>query len=212
MSCLPITPEDIQGDKRWLSQHTRIIEDCKLKKPDILFVGDSIIQRMQDTDIWDEQVLPLHAVNAGIGAEQTQHILYRLQNGLLDNCSPKIVVVWAGTNNHSHTSDEIVEGLESIAWCINNSLPNAKIILLGLLPRGEKDNHLRKKNYEINYNLEKIVAGLPNTYYLNPDPGFIRPTGKIAAEDMLDYLHPTRRGYRRMCPIIIGFIRQLLHD
>lgn len=40
------------------------------------------------------------------------------------------MVVLVGTNNHGHTSDEIVEGIESILWSIVNILPDAKIILL----------------------------------------------------------------------------------
>jgi len=39
--------------------------------------------------IWDKMFVPLHCLNFGIGSDQTQHVLWRVQNGELDNFSPK---------------------------------------------------------------------------------------------------------------------------
>lgn len=41
-----------------------------------------------------------------------------------------MVVLSVGTNNIPNTCDEILEGIESIAWTISNALPNTKIIAL----------------------------------------------------------------------------------
>ena len=56
-----------------------------------------------------------------------------------------------------------------------------------------------------------MLTTIPNTYFLNPDPGFVRGDNKIAPEDMLDYLHPTRRGYKRLAPLIVGLLKKFLH-
>ena len=34
--------------------------------------------------------VPLHCLNFGIGSDQTQHVLWRVQNGELDNFQPKV--------------------------------------------------------------------------------------------------------------------------
>ena len=33
---------------------------------------------------------PLHCVNFGIGGDQTQHVLWRVLNGEMDNVEPKV--------------------------------------------------------------------------------------------------------------------------
>ncbi|CAF98055.1 unnamed protein product, partial [Tetraodon nigroviridis] len=86
----PTPCEDIQGDGRWMSLHQRFVSDSKDKEPDVLFVGDSLIQLMHQFGIWRQLFSPLHALNFGVGGDATQHVLWRLSNGELDNISPKV--------------------------------------------------------------------------------------------------------------------------
>ncbi|XP_029813284.1 platelet-activating factor acetylhydrolase IB subunit beta isoform X3 [Suricata suricatta] len=88
-AAVPHAAEDIQGDDRWMSQHNRFVLDCKDKEPDVLFVGDSMVQLMQQYEIWRELFSPLHALNFGIGGDTTRHVLWRLKNGELENIKPK---------------------------------------------------------------------------------------------------------------------------
>ncbi|KAM3830702.1 platelet-activating factor acetylhydrolase IB subunit alpha2 isoform 3-T3 [Vipera latastei] len=145
----PHIAEDVQGDGRWMSQHSRFVLDCKDKEPDVLFVGDSMVQLLQQYEIWRELFSPLHALNFGIGGDTTGHVLWRLKNGELENIKPKVIVVWVGTNNHENTAEEVAGGIEAIVRLINTQQPQAKIIVLGLLPRGEKPNPLRQKNSKV---------------------------------------------------------------
>ncbi|XP_038566930.1 platelet-activating factor acetylhydrolase IB subunit gamma isoform X2 [Micropterus salmoides] len=88
----PTPCEDLQGDGRWMSLHNRFVSDSKDKEPDVLFVGDSLIQLMHQFGIWRQLFSPLHALNFGVGGDATQHVLWRLSNGELDNISPKGVL------------------------------------------------------------------------------------------------------------------------
>ena len=66
-----------------------------------MFIGDSLIQQMQNAPVWKELFEPLHCLNFGIGGDQTQNLLWRIENGELDfEIEPKIVVLLIGTNNH----------------------------------------------------------------------------------------------------------------
>ncbi|XP_066915282.1 platelet-activating factor acetylhydrolase IB subunit alpha1-like [Clytia hemisphaerica] len=208
----PAPVEDVQGDGRWSSMHQRQVESCRLQKPNVLFVGDSLIQRLEDTETWEDTIKPLNAVNAGIGGDRTEHVLWRLQNGLLQHCKPKVVVILCGTNNHQHSSDEIVDALEAICWSVADVLKDTKIVLIALLPRGEKDNPLRNKIYQINYGIEQIISTIPNTHLINADPGFVRSDGVIFPEDMADYLHLTRRGYKKFCVPIMSCVKKFLQE
>ncbi|CAI5795422.1 SGNH_hydro domain-containing protein [Podarcis lilfordi] len=129
-AAIPHAAEDVQGDDRWMSQHNRFVLDCKDKEPDVLFVGDSMVQLLQQYEIWRELFSPLHALNFGIGGDTTGQVLWRLKNGELENIKPKVIVVWVGTNNHENTAEEVAGGIEAIVRLINTRQPQAKIIVL----------------------------------------------------------------------------------
>ena len=40
--------------------------------------------------IWEKMFVPMHCLSFGIGGDQTQHILWRIQNGEMDNIQPKV--------------------------------------------------------------------------------------------------------------------------
>ncbi|XP_055129262.1 platelet-activating factor acetylhydrolase IB subunit alpha2 isoform X3 [Symphalangus syndactylus] len=143
-AAIPHAAEDIQGDDRWMSQHNRFVLDCKDKEPDVLFVGDSMVQLMQQYEIWRELFSPLHALNFGIGGDTTRHVLWRLKNGELENIKPKVIVVWVGTNNHENTAEEVAGGIEAIVQLINTRQPQAKIIVLIIYWQDEQDYDERK--------------------------------------------------------------------
>eukprot|EP00112_Aurelia_sp_Birch-Aquarium-sp1_P024217 Seg7544.1 transcript_id=Seg7544.1/GoldUCD/mRNA.D3Y31 product="Platelet-activating factor acetylhydrolase IB subunit beta" protein_id=Seg7544.1/GoldUCD/D3Y31 len=208
--CEPKAVEDVHGDGRWMSMHKRFIEDGKLLRPEVVFTGDSLIHRMQDTETWEKMFKPMKAVNFGIGGDKIENVLWRLQNGELESVKPKLFVVLVGTNNIDNTCDEIVEGLETIAWTINQRHPQTKILILGLLPRGEKPNRLRDKHYEINNDLERSLQAIPNTWFLKADPGFVNSNGFIKMSDMNDYLHLTRAAYAKFGRLVCSFILKLL--
>src|SRR5262252_5779620 len=76
--------------------HTQLLEKARRGGIDIYFEGDSIVRR------WG-------AADYGWGADTTQNILWRLNNGELDGVHPKVIVLLAGTNNvgtRSRTADE----------------------------------------------------------------------------------------------------------
>ncbi|CAI9591415.1 unnamed protein product [Staurois parvus] len=212
-AAVPHAAEDVQGDDRWLSQHNRFVLDCKDKEPDVLFVGDSMVQLMQQYEIWRELFSPLHALNFGIGGDTTRHVLWRLQNGELENIKPKVIVLWIGTNNHENSADEVAGGVvEAIIKLINTLQPQAKIIVMGLLPRGEKPNPLREKNARVNQLLRSWLPRLPGVQLLDLDFGFVHSDGTTSRNDMFDFLHLTATGYAKVCRPLHELIMQLLEE
>ncbi|XP_019948677.1 platelet-activating factor acetylhydrolase IB subunit gamma isoform X1 [Paralichthys olivaceus] len=206
----PTPCEDIQGDGRWMSLHNRFVSDSKDKEPDVLFVGDSLVQLMHQFGIWRQLFSPLHALNFGVGGDATQHVLWRLSNGELDNISPKVVVLWVGTNNHGHTPEQICEGIMAIIQVIKNKLPHAHTLVLGLLPRGKLPNPLRERNAKVNMLVQEAVSTLPHASFLDVNPGFVHSNGSISHQDMYDYLHLTPQGYQAVCQPLHAHIKSML--
>lgn len=211
-AAIPVPVEDVQGDNQWMSLHNCFVSDTKEREPEVVFIGDSIVQLMHQFEIWRQLFSPLHALNFGIGGDTTQNVLWRLQNGELDNIKPKLIVVWVGTNNHSHTAEQVAGGIEAIVRLINGLQPQAKVVVLGLLPRGMKPNQLREKNAQVNKILQSSLLTLNNAHFLNVDPGFVHTDGTISHHDMYDYLHLTRAGYARVCKPIHDLLLRLLEE
>ncbi|XP_029304593.1 platelet-activating factor acetylhydrolase IB subunit alpha2 [Cottoperca gobio] len=204
--------EDVHGDDRWMSQHTRFVQECKDAEPDVLFVGDSMIQLMQQYEVWRELFSPLHALNFAIGGDTTCNVLWRLQNGELENIRPKVVVLWVGTNNHQHTAEQVAGGILAIAKLLTSSLPKAKIVVLSLLPRGERPNPLREKNAAVNEFLLSWLPRLGRAQVLDVSGDFVHSDGAISPQDMFDFLHLTQTGYRTIAKPLSDLLLQILDE
>lgn len=46
-------------------------QECKEKDPDVLFIGDSILENLQFMDVWNLYFSPLHCLNFSIRNDQT---------------------------------------------------------------------------------------------------------------------------------------------
>ena len=92
-------------DQNSLTAHAQLLEKARQGGIDVYFVGDSITRRWGATDYpellanWRQNFFGWNAANFGWGADRTQNILWRLENGELDGVNPKVIVMLAGTNN-----------------------------------------------------------------------------------------------------------------
>ncbi|XP_053655744.1 platelet-activating factor acetylhydrolase IB subunit alpha2 [Cherax quadricarinatus] len=204
--------QDVHGDGRWLSMHNRFVNQAREMEPDVVFVGDSLVANLQSTDLWEKWFAPMHSLNFGIGGDQTQHVLWRLKNGELEYIKPKAVVVLVGTNNHDHSADEVAEGITEIFQAIREKQPQAYIVILTLLPRGEKPNPLREKNSEVNVLIKEALRQADLCQVVNIDRDLVLSDGTIDHRDMYDYLHLTSQGYRRAFEPVYMLLTNLLHE
>ncbi len=143
----PTTPKE-RTDGLGKSQLKEINDDLKKlgEKVDLAFIGDSITRRWRgegNIDVWNKYWGQYKAVNMGIGGDQTQNVLWRLQNGQLDGYQARVFVVMIGTNNcwgKKPEPTEVAAGVKAILDLIQQKQPGAKILLLSILPVGEKPN------------------------------------------------------------------------
>ncbi|KAL8568770.1 hypothetical protein ACOMHN_003175 [Nucella lapillus] len=210
----PQPVEDVQGDGRWMSQHNAFILEGKEREPEVLFLGDSIFAHLGQTEIWKEMFEPLHCLNFSIGGDETQHLLWRLENGELDNVEPKVIVVLIGTNNNSHSQEQVTSALETIVDLLSRNQAQAQLIMVGLLPRGEHPNPVREKLAAINQSLDERLCDLPNVTFVNLEPSIFyeASTQRIRRQDMWDFLHLTRQGYQKLCEPLLEEIQSLLQN
>jgi beta-glucosidase len=136
---------------------------------DIVFIGDSITQGWEGAgkNVWTNFYGGRKCLNFGVGGDQTQHVLWRFEQGQLDGLKPKVAVVMIGTNNSNNNRDgteqystaDILEGVVAIVNQIRARLPDTKIILMGIFPRAKTFSNQRGKLLQINEALEKLDDG-----------------------------------------------------
>lgn len=212
-AAIPEPVKDVQGDDRWMSQHNRYLLKTKEKEPEVVFIGDSLIRNMSGTELWRKLFEPLHILNFGIGGDQTQNVLWRVQNGEMDLVEPKVVVLWVGTNNYGHTAEQVAGGILEIVSSIQMKQPQAHVIVMGIPPRGERPNPLREKIATINKSVAEQLDGLNNCTFFNVDPAlFVQKDGTISHSDMYDYVHFTREGYQKILEPLLEMIQDLTQD
>ncbi|EDW82832.2 platelet-activating factor acetylhydrolase IB subunit beta homolog [Drosophila tropicalis] len=209
---VPTPVPDVDGDKRWQSIHRRFISDCREKDPDVIFLGDCIFETLQNSETWNQYFAPLHCLNFSIREDCTEHVLWRIENGALDNVNPKIVVLHVGTNNVTNTAEEVAEGILANVQKVRQKLPNAYILLPSLLPRGQQPNKLRDKNAKINDLVKELTKGQDRVQTLAIDKGLIQTDGSISHHDMFDYKNLTNTGAKKILEPLSDLLSQILNE
>ena len=135
---MAVTPVE-RLDPYAVQHHAANVAIADAGKTDVVFFGDSItdyFETAQGSPVWQREIAPLNAADFGVSGDQTQHLLWRLQNGELDG-HPKVAVVNIGTNNLAYnTTSETAAGVAAVVQQIEALSPKTKILLMGLFPRG----------------------------------------------------------------------------
>jgi lysophospholipase L1-like esterase len=208
-------PGKTNGEKWWNGNYERINTDLKTagEKIDVCFVGDSITARWRGSENWTKHWGSYKAVNMGIGGDSTQIVLWRLQNGQLDGYKAKVFVVMIGTNNlwgKQAKPEDAAAGVKAILDLIQAKQPQAKILLMSLLPTGEKPNPGRDLRAAVNVIISKYAGG--SITYMDIYDKYLQPDGTISKEDMGDYLHLAPKGYDIWADAISAKVKELVAE
>jgi N-acetylglucosamine-6-sulfatase len=150
----------------------------------------------------------------GIGGDATQNVLWRLENGQLDGYQARVFVVMIGTNNcwgkQPPPADDVAAGIKKILDLIQSKQPQAKILLLSILPTGKKPQTGLDLRTAIN-KMISIFAGGP-VHYMDIAAKFVGPDATISKEVMKDFLHLTPTGYEIWSEAIKDKVKELMGE
>ena len=207
-----------RSDAFWKERQTQLNTRARDagKKAKVLFIGDSITQGWEGDgkEVWSKFYAHRNAVNLGIGGDRTQHVLWRLDNGNLEDLEPKAAVVMIGTNNSNgedNTPEQIVEGVAAIVAKLRQKLPQTHVLLLAIFPRNENFSPIRGKLTQINQVLQKLADG-DKVHWLDIGHRFLNTDGTLPREIMPDYLHLSTKGYTLWATAIEDKLSSLLSD
>jgi len=205
-----------------MTAHAQLLQKAKQGRIDIYFAGDSIVRRWGALDYpellanWKENFFGWNAANFGWGADRTENILWRLENGELDGVNPKIIVLLAGTNNigpqprDDEQIAEIERGVKAILDVSQQKAPSATIILTAIFPRNDNMAVMPTIN-KINQKLATFADG-KRIRFLNINDRLADAYGKLfdGVLNERDKLHPTLEGYQIWADALKPVFRELL--
>lgn len=195
-------PEPIAGPARWDQRNG---ENLALlasgTKPDVLFLGDSITDGLgygSGQPLWNELYAPLTAANFGIGGLTTSNVLWQVETGQVAMAAPKTIVLLIGSNNlgAKQPPGEVYAGVEKIVNTLGAQLPDTKILLVGILPRGHsRTDPFRASIPETNRLLADLDDG-DRVTFVDVGKVFLSPDNSISPVVMPDGAHPSLLGYQ----------------
>jgi lysophospholipase L1-like esterase len=189
---------------------------------DVYFEGDSIARRWGATDQpdflanWRANFRGWNVGDFAWGADRTENILWRLQNGELDGLHPKVIVLLAGTNNVGGRPGgpekvaDVTRGVQAIVNTFRQKVPDATVILTAIFPRGS-DPAVNAEINQINANLAAWADG-KTVRFLNINDKLADKDGTLI-DGMLnaqDHLHPTLKGYQVWADALKPMLTELL--
>ncbi len=224
----PIERADVatpRTDRNSLIAHEELLAKRKQGQIDVYFVGDSITRRWGTSDAawkdlldnWRANFHGWNAADFGWGADKTQHILWRLQNGELDEVHPKVVVVMAGTNNVGTAeplgdtqarADEVVRGVTAIVGEIRRRAPKATVVLTGITPRNDNIGVMPIIN-AANKGIARLADGRA-VRYININEQLADSENKLRIGMTYDGLHLTPKAYQVWADALKPILTEIL--
>ena len=210
-------------DQNSQTAHTQLLEKARRGGIDVYFEGDSITRRWGALDYpdflanWKTNFFGWNAANFGWGADLVQNILWRLQNGELDNVHPKVIVLLAGTNNvgtanppadDSARVEDVARGIKAVLDEMRARAPRATIILTAIFPRNDNIAVMPTIN-RINAKIAGFADG-KTIRFLNINDKLADSEGRLFDGMMRDKLHPSAAGYQLWADALKPVFTELL--
>ena len=200
-------------DDWWQSDFADIKARAAQGNANILFLGDSITQLWTTSgkSAWNQDFAPVGAMDAGIGGDGTEQVLYRLNHGNLDGIHPQVVVLMIGVNDliGGATPQEVSAGIAAVVQTLRDKLPDAKILLLGLLPPFDNNSPIRQEAAVVNATLPGL-ADNQHVYFVDTWPAFVNQDGTTRSELFQPgLLHPDAQGYGVLAQVIDTKLQEL---
>ena len=212
----PVQQKDKKAARWWPRRHKEKLGQKKqLGDVQVVFLGDSITHAWDKyQDPWKKHFAKYNALNLGFSGDRTEHVLWRLENGAVDGIKPKVLVLMIGTNNagkYKEASADTALGVKAILQDLRQRLPETKILMLAIFPRGKNDkNELRKLTMGTN-EIIKTYADDKNIFFMNINNIFLDDKRILHKSVMRDFLHPGKDMYTKWAEAIVPKITTLMN-
>ncbi|MCU9533188.1 GDSL-type esterase/lipase family protein [Streptococcus sp. CSL10205-OR2] len=194
----------IQNDKR---QAYKIENRCTLRFPEVIFIGDSIVEFFRLEDYIKTQKV---VANRGISAYTSDILLKYLDTHIFGD-QLKTVFILIGTNDIgiSISKEKTITNMTQIIEKIKENYPSVTIVLLEILPVntrvfdlsrfGMRDN---KTISDLNRAYEELTNKFDYVSLLETYDAFLDNKGDLKVDFTKDGLHLSDKGYQVLAELI----------
>ena len=204
-----------------LKKYVEAMSTDEKNKTRLLFIGDSITAAWryeENIGAFDRHFGQYNPQNFAIGADTTHGVLRRIEEGNLDGFSPEVVVILIGVNNIAwgpqHTVQQTADGVLKVVQTVHQKMPEARILLMGLLPRGDEeqtDSFRWQEGTEVNAILESKIDN-EHLFYLYIGEQLIEENGAVKDDVFLDGVHLSSSGLDVWAEIMKPKLEELLNS
>lgn len=183
-----------------LQQNYRELNQLSVKEPDIIFIGDSIVEYYP---LYELLQTDKRLVNRGIRGYKTDLLLENLDAHLFGQALDKVFIL-IGTNDigKEMPQTETLANLEAVIQEISRDYPLAQIQLLSVLPVNEapvyKSTVYVRSNEKIqalNQAYRQLANAYMNVQFIDLYDAFLNKEGQLSPDYTTDGLHLTIAGY-----------------
>ena len=194
-----------------IQQNYRELNRNPLKEPDILFIGDSIVEYypLQELFLTDK-----YLVNRGIRGYKTDLLDHHLDAHIFGQVVDKVFLL-IGTNDIGKEMplSETIDHMTSILQEIARLLPLAQIKLLSVLPVNEGESYkgtvyirTNRKIQILNQAYRELAQGMINVEFINVFDHLLGEDGQLKPAYTTDGLHLTIEGYKNLSMILQRYL------
>ena len=184
-----------------IQQNYRELNQNPLKEPDILFIGDSIVEYypLQELLLTDK-----YMVNRGIRGYKTDLLREHLDAHVFGQAVDKVFLL-IGTNDigKEMSLSETIDNMSIILQEMVRLLPLVQIKLVSVLPVNEGETYkgtvyirTNQKIQTLNQAYHELAQGMMNVEFINVFESLLGEDGQLKPAYTTDGLHLTIEGYR----------------
>ena len=207
-SCIPCKQQRDSYD--WYARHEEILKLNRENAPEIIMIGNSSTHywageptapTQRGKEAWDKLFKNRSVRNLGFGWDKTENVLWRIYHGELDGFKANMIFLLIGTNNLQFNTDkEILQGILQVTEAIKIRQPQAKLCVMGILPRANTEKRIQQINKELRKKLEQ------NCIYINLSNLLTDKNGIINSSLFSDGLHPNTKGYEKIAEVLKTYL------
>jgi len=183
-------------------EHFELLPDTE---NEIIFLGNSITDNAE----WWELFENTHVKNRGIGGDDTDGILERLDE--VTSSKPDKIFIMIGTNDlaYGKTADHVISNYGLILDRIASSSPNTRVFIQSILPVDDAIHWTRPNTEIIKINdILRKMAAERGLIYIDLHTPFSNEEGKLNPQYSIDGLHLNGEGYEVWKSIILKYVNE----
>ncbi len=196
----------------WMQRHEEVLKLNKEQAPDIVMIGNSITHFWGGTpvgndfgkDSWATLFAGKAVRNMGFGYDRIENVLWRIRHGELDGYQAKKIFMMIGTNNlQQNTNVEIISGIVQLVKEIRQRQPEAKVHIVGILPRTKYEDRIAELNHDLQMQLHS-----DDVVYIDLTSVLTKEDGRIVPTLFRDGLHPNAEGYQKIATALEKYVKE----